>query len=287
VLLVLIGSRWMELQPDGRRRLDDARDFVRLEIAAALARNIRVIPVLLDGVQMPAEDLLPEPMRGLAWRNAIEVSNTRFTSDVNRLADVLAKVLGEAEPGGAEKGETRKAEPARAEAVTKPASSGSAMAAAEKAPIATGPDTGGHGENGGKGLRIALVAGAVVVVGAIAAVLLWPGSPPPPPPDKPKPGLALGLSDYGVVFGSDRSLDAARDEIRRASRNGVQGAAVYFRNGYYASIAPADTRAEADRILGIVRAFRSDAYATRMDTWCAQPVGREGYIECPGTGAVR
>lgn len=95
VLLVLIGSRWMEVQPDGRRRLDDERDFVRLEIAAALARNIRVIPVLLDGVQMPAENLLPEPMRGLVWRNALEVSNTRFTSDVNRLADVLARVLGE------------------------------------------------------------------------------------------------------------------------------------------------------------------------------------------------
>lgn len=284
VLLVLIGSRWMEVQPDGRRRLDDERDFVRLEIAAALARNIRVIPVLLDGVQMPAEDLLPEPMRGLVWRNALEVSNTRFTSDVNRLADVLARVLGEAERSAS----------ATTEAATKSAASGADTAVSTSGAVANGSATAAVGDardvggKGGKGLRVMLVAGAVVVAGAIAAVLLWPDKQPPVVvPDKPKPGLALGLPDYGVVFGSDRTLDAARDEIRRASRNGVQDAGIYFRNGYFASIATATTRADADRILGIVRAFRSDAYATRMETWCAQPVGREGYIDCTGSGAVR
>lgn len=284
VLLVLIGSRWMEVQPDGRRRLDDERDFVRLEIAAALARNIRVIPVLLDGVQMPAEDLLPEPMRGLVWRNALEVSNTRFTSDVNRLADVLARVLGEAERSAS----------ATTEAATKSAASGADTAVSTSGAVANGSATAAVGDardvggKGGKGLRVMLVAGAVVVAGAIAAVLLWPDKQPPVVvPDKPKPGLALGLPEYGVVFGSDRTLDAARDEIRRASRNGVQDAGIYFRNGYFASIATATTRADADRILGIVRAFRSDAYATRMETWCAQPVGREGYIDCTGSGAVR
>jgi hypothetical protein len=90
-LLVLIGARWLAPQPDGKTRLEDERDFVRLEIAAALARNIRVIPVLLDGTPMPKEAELPEALRGLVWRNAIEVSNTRFTSDVDRLAQVLAK----------------------------------------------------------------------------------------------------------------------------------------------------------------------------------------------------
>lgn len=92
-LLVLIGARWLAPQPDGKTRLEDERDFVRLEIAAALARNIRVIPVLLDGTPMPKEAELPEALRGLVWRNAIEVSNTRFPSDVDRLAQVLAKVL--------------------------------------------------------------------------------------------------------------------------------------------------------------------------------------------------
>ena len=88
-LLVLIGARWLAPQPDGKTRLEDERDFVRLEIAAALARNIRVIPVLLDGTPMPKEAELPEALRGLVWRNAIEVSNTRFPSDVDRLAQVL------------------------------------------------------------------------------------------------------------------------------------------------------------------------------------------------------
>jgi|GEM_PF-4316757 len=268
VLLVLIGSRWLEVQPDGRRRLDDERDFVRLEIGAALARNIRVIPVLLDGAQMPAENALPEPVRGLVWRNAIEVSNTRFTSDVNRLADVLAKVLGGA-------------------GTPPPLTDASGPVAAMTTEEASGSSSVGAGGEGGMGLRVAGGVGAVVIAGVIAAVLLWPEPPlPPSVPDKPKPpGLALGLSDYGVVFGSDKTLDAARDEIRRASRSGVQGAAIYFRNGYYASIAPADTRAEADRILGIVRSFRNDAYATRMETWCLQPTGRETYIECANTAA--
>ena len=60
---------------------------------------------------------------------------------------------------------------------------------------------------------------------------------------------------WGVVFGSDRALEAARDELRRASRNGVEQTAIYLRNGYYASIALRADRAEAERILRIVRAY--------------------------------
>ncbi len=54
VLLALIGDQWLTITgEDGRRRLEDPSDFVRLEIEAALARNIRVIPVLVDGARMP------------------------------------------------------------------------------------------------------------------------------------------------------------------------------------------------------------------------------------------
>jgi hypothetical protein len=95
ILLVIIGKRWMEQQPGVGPRINDEKDFVRLEIAAALSRNVRVIPVLLDGAGMPTEELLPEPLRALARRNAIEISNTRFKSDVNRLVEVVSKVLGE------------------------------------------------------------------------------------------------------------------------------------------------------------------------------------------------
>jgi len=95
ILLAMIGKHWMERPPGGTPRLENPKDFVRIEIAAALSRNIRVIPVLLDAAVMPAEDALPEPLRPLALRNAIEISNTRFESDVNRLADAISQALSE------------------------------------------------------------------------------------------------------------------------------------------------------------------------------------------------
>ncbi len=95
VMLVMIGKRWMEQQPGAGPRVNDDQDFVRIEIAAALSRNVRVIPVLLDGADMPTEESLPEALRALARRNAIEISNSRFTSDVDRLVEVVSKVLGE------------------------------------------------------------------------------------------------------------------------------------------------------------------------------------------------
>jgi prepilin-type processing-associated H-X9-DG protein len=95
VLLVMVGARWMEPRAGTGPRLNDPKDFVRLEIAAALSRNIRVIPVLLDGATMPTEDALPEPLRPFARRNAIEVGNSRFDSDVERLIDVVGKAIGE------------------------------------------------------------------------------------------------------------------------------------------------------------------------------------------------
>jgi hypothetical protein len=51
----LIGRHWLDSTDDaGRRRLDDAEDYVWLEIARALGRrNIPVIPVLIQGVSMP------------------------------------------------------------------------------------------------------------------------------------------------------------------------------------------------------------------------------------------
>ena len=62
----------------GKRRLDDRDDFVRLEIEAALARNVRVIPVLVDGARMPRLEELPPSMGGLVRRQALELSPSRF-----------------------------------------------------------------------------------------------------------------------------------------------------------------------------------------------------------------
>ena len=90
--IVLIGRHWLEARDRaGRRRLDNPEDFVRIEIVAALDRKIRVIPVLVSGAQMPLENDLPEPLAPLLRRNAIELSETRFHSDVDRLIRGLNK----------------------------------------------------------------------------------------------------------------------------------------------------------------------------------------------------
>src|SRR5206468_8639293 len=96
VLLALIGDRWLTItDKEGRRRLDNPRDFVRLEIEAALKRNVRVIPILVEGVEMPGEDRLPDSLSGLVRRQALFLSASRFGSDTARLLRVLDKTLAE------------------------------------------------------------------------------------------------------------------------------------------------------------------------------------------------
>jgi tetratricopeptide (TPR) repeat protein len=86
VFLAIIGPNWLDAKDEsGRRRLDKPDDFVAIEIAAALARNIRVIPVLLDRARMPTEDKLPDSLKSFARRNAVEVRNAHFGRDATEL----------------------------------------------------------------------------------------------------------------------------------------------------------------------------------------------------------
>jgi formylglycine-generating enzyme required for sulfatase activity len=90
VLLAVIGPGWLDARDSaGRRRLDNPDDFVRIEIAAALQRNIMVVPILIDTAPMPEVDLLPDLLKPLTWRNAFVISHSRFASDVGRLAQTL------------------------------------------------------------------------------------------------------------------------------------------------------------------------------------------------------
>ncbi|MBK7423425.1 MAG: toll/interleukin-1 receptor domain-containing protein [Propionivibrio sp.] len=95
ILLAVIGPRWVSLQDAaGRRRLDDPNDYTRLEISTALQRNdVRVIPVLVEGAQMPGSDDLPDDLKPLARRNAIELTDKRWEYDVSQLVDTLGKAL--------------------------------------------------------------------------------------------------------------------------------------------------------------------------------------------------
>jgi TIR domain len=89
VLIAVIGKRWLTSTDTRRRRKPDARDWVQLEIATALERNVRVIPVLVQGASIPEEPELPEALRGLARRQAVELNDVRWRSDVARLIDKL------------------------------------------------------------------------------------------------------------------------------------------------------------------------------------------------------
>lgn len=91
VLIAMIGKQWLTTtDEEGRHRLEQPDDWVRLEIAAALEReHILVIPALVRGATMPRAQDLPEPLQGLAFRHAIELSDSRFQFDVERLAKAL------------------------------------------------------------------------------------------------------------------------------------------------------------------------------------------------------
>ena len=92
IAVVSIGPNWLSAtDASGKRRLDDEEDFVRMEIIAALERKIRVIPVLVGGARMPQREDLPEALAPLSRRNAIELSETRFHADVNRLIEAIEK----------------------------------------------------------------------------------------------------------------------------------------------------------------------------------------------------
>jgi hypothetical protein len=86
VLLAIIGPRWLDaVDEGGDRRLDNPNDFVRVEIAAALHRDIPVIPILLDGTKIPRADRLPADLSGLSRRHGLDLRQASFHSDVGRL----------------------------------------------------------------------------------------------------------------------------------------------------------------------------------------------------------
>jgi hypothetical protein len=104
VLIAVIGAHWLSaVDPQGGRRLDHPEDFVRLEIATALRREICVIPVLVDGAKMPEDRELPYDLKSLTRRKAFPLSQERFRSDSWLLIEVVDKALR-----GAARAERRK-----------------------------------------------------------------------------------------------------------------------------------------------------------------------------------
>src|SRR5262249_27976824 len=95
-LLVVIGPNWLDARDEaGVRPLDNPNDFVRLEIAAALQREIPVIPILLDGAKVPRPNQLPKNLQELALRNGLEVRHASFRRDMDKLVLGLKSPLGQ------------------------------------------------------------------------------------------------------------------------------------------------------------------------------------------------
>ena len=94
ILIAVIGKGWLASSKDGiTRRLDNPNDFVRLEIATALSRNVRVIPVLVQRAEMPSSQDLPDDLTELSRRHAFELSHTRWKRDVESLISSLQRTL--------------------------------------------------------------------------------------------------------------------------------------------------------------------------------------------------
>ena len=99
VFLSLIGKNWLTAKDtSGQRRLDDPADFVRIETGAALKRDIPVIPVLVQGASTPKPDQLPDDLKELAFRNAVELTHPRWDSDIQVLIKALRPHISQPGP---------------------------------------------------------------------------------------------------------------------------------------------------------------------------------------------
>ncbi len=95
VLLALIGPQWLNVKDaQGRHRLEDPDDWVRLEIGQALKRGIVVIPVMIGAAQLPDKAALPEDLKGLLDHQAARVSTDLFRNDLAGLAKDISMLRG-------------------------------------------------------------------------------------------------------------------------------------------------------------------------------------------------
>lgn len=94
VFLAVIGPNWLNIHDDKGRRLDNPKDIVRREIATALKRKKRVIPVMVGRASIPKSQDLPDEIKTLFERKAIEISPERFAYDVDQLVQAIGGAYG-------------------------------------------------------------------------------------------------------------------------------------------------------------------------------------------------
>jgi hypothetical protein len=102
VMLALIGPSWLDAKDGaGARRLESSTDFVRQEISAALKRNIPVIPLLVQGTQVPPPERLPADLQDLSYRNGFELGHTTWESDIREMVSRLGLTNSKVAPPSA------------------------------------------------------------------------------------------------------------------------------------------------------------------------------------------
>jgi len=161
VLLSIIGKGWIDAKNEtGRRRLDDPTDFVRLETASALRRDIPVIPVFVHGAKMPFPEQLPDDLKELSYRNGVELTHARWKSDLQLLVKALRPYV--------EDPKSVTGEPAGAHGATKPP-----IPVVETRAPEVEPGTASTSHKKLPATVLALVAAAIVAI-VVAASLALP-----------------------------------------------------------------------------------------------------------------
>ena len=197
-LVAIIGRDWLNsVDKSGRRRLDNAEDFVRIEIAAALTRGVRVIPVLVEDAAMPQASDLPDNLKTLARRQALEVDNKRFDFDVDQLAKVLSPNTGTGPETGA-----------LLQAPKVPAAAAVEAQPKRESPVA--PNDGGASRKRVAGLVLAAIG--VIALVALAFMFI------------PRGQLSLQKADdKGRPPLGDRTIDAAAPDAHTTGAAGGNG----------------------------------------------------------------
>ncbi len=140
VVLVMIGDNWLDARPGSEvRRIDEPGDFVRLEIESALASTqVKTIPVLVEGIAMPAPEQLPQSISRLARLQAVELDDRRWRGDLEHLVAEVEAVARERGKAAARPNPSRPATPAPEPAPVLLADPGHA---GKEPPVATQPRT--------------------------------------------------------------------------------------------------------------------------------------------------
>lgn len=242
VLLAVIGHGWLDARDQGgARRIDDPGDYVRLEIEAALDRDIRVIPVLIHGGQIPAAGNLPASLAPLAKRNAIELTRRHWDLDVDELVSAIERF----------------ADSAIAQAASQPPRAAVAQSEPETQAAAGSPTHGPERDARiGRRTRLAL-AGVGLLCAAVAALVVALASGTAPASVELRTFSVSGPPE-AIAFGDGVLWDASSNRLTRISpRTGkVVGAPItYTDKGAVFSDADATGLAVGDGSVWVANGF--------------------------------